>query len=90
MAAKPDNPNVNLVVVVSGTDAQVRVNGHQQVRHIISEALRESGTASQRVEDWVLTRESDATPLPLDARVEDLGLTDGMRLILNPAAGGGG
>lgn len=90
MSPKPGDPHIDLIVVVSGTDAAVRINRQQRVEHVIREALRESGTVAPRLEDWVLSRESDGVPLEHGARVGDLGLTDGTRLLLNPAAGGGG
>lgn len=90
MSPKPDDPHLDLIVVVSGSDATVRVNAQQRVEHVIREALRESGTPLQRLDDWVLTRESDGTPLAHDQRLGDLGLSNGTRLLLTPAAGGGG
>lgn len=86
----PDDPHIDLIVVVSGPDAAVRVNAQQKISQVIREALRESGTPLQRLEDWVISRESDGVALDHDARVGDLGLIDGTRLLLNPAAGGGG
>lgn len=90
MSPQPDDPHTDLIVIVSGAETAVRVNRQQRVEHVIREALRESGTVVGRLEDWVLTRESDGSQLPHDARVADLGLLDGDRLLLNPAAGGGG
>lgn len=86
----PDDPLVDLIVVVSGADAAVRVNRQQKIGQVIREALRESGTPLGRLEDWVISHESDGVALDHDARVGDLELTVGTRLLLNPAAGGGG
>lgn len=90
MSPKPDDPHIDLIVAVSGADAAVSVNRQQKISQVIRKALRESGTVLQRLEDWIISREADGVPLDHDARVGDLGLTDGTRLLLNPAAGGGG
>ena len=84
----PDN-QIELTVIVSGSDVAVTVNPSQRVEHVIREALRESGNQGQPVDQWELRRESGEVLNPGD-RVGDIGLADGDVLTLQPRVGAGG
>lgn len=88
MAAENKN-RISVVVVVSGEDVAVTVNPHQKVAELVREALRESGNQGQPLENWVL-KTADGSSIDFDQRVEDAGITEGMKLFLNPKAGEGG
>lgn len=84
-----ENKNqINVIVVVSGEDIPVTVNTHEKVANLVREALRESGNEGQPLENWVL--KSDDSPIEFDLRISEAGITDGMKLYLNPKAGEGG
>ena len=85
-----DNPNqVSVTVVVSGEDVAVTVNPHQKVAELVREALRESGNQGQPLENWVL-KTADGSSIDFNQRIGDAGITEGMKLFLNPKAGEGG
>lgn len=79
---------ITIIVVVSGEDVAVTVNTHQKVAQLVREALNESGNQGQPVENWIL--KSDAGAIDFEQRIADAGITDGMKLYLNPKAGEGG
>ncbi len=82
-------PNLSLVVVVSGSPQPVKTNVHQPMEHLVEEALRESGNVGQPPQDWEL-RTDTGQLLPQSERVGQAGLHDGQTLFLNPRAGAGG
>jgi hypothetical protein len=84
----PDN-QIHLTVIVSGTSISVTVNPHQKVEQLVREALRESGNQGQSPESWELRRESGEV-LDQNARLGDVGLSDGDILTLQPRVGAGG
>ena len=88
-ATPNQNPNLDLIVVVSGSPHPVRVNVHESLEHIVREALRESGNIGQPPGDWEL-RTEDGSLLNQGERVEAVGLHEGQTLFLNPRAGAGG
>lgn len=89
--AKPPSPDnhLDLRVVVSGIEQQVRVNLSEPLGHAVREALRLSGSAGQRGEDWEL-RTEDGVLLNQDIRAGESRLTDGQLVFLSPRAGAGG
>ena len=84
----PDN-NLDLIVIVSGSRAEVRVNVHQTLQHVVQEALRETGNVGQAPDQWELRRESGEL-LDQELRAGESGLVDGAVLTLQPRAGVGG
>ncbi|MFG2055060.1 DUF2604 domain-containing protein [Micromonospora sp. NPDC048930] len=86
--AKSDN-HLDLRIVVSGVEQQVRINNRESLGHAVREALRLSGNAGQPPEDWELRTEAGIL-LALDVRAEESGLSDGQILFLSPRAGAGG
>lgn len=84
----PDN-HLDLRVVVSGIEQQVRVNLSEPLSHAVREALRLSGNAGQPTDDWEL-RTDGGLLLDQDVRAGDSGLTDGQVVFLSPRAGAGG
>ena len=82
-------PNLDVIVVVSGSPHPVRINVHQSLEHLAKEALHGSGNVGQPPSDWEL-RTENGTLLNLDQSVQDAGLHDGQTLFLNPRAGAGG
>ena len=81
--------SINLIVVVSGQPASVKVNVHQKVEHLVQEALKQSGNKGQAPGDWELRR-SDGGFIDQSATVEGAGIADGTTLYLSPKAGAGG
>jgi hypothetical protein len=88
---KPPSPDthLDLRVVVSGIEQQVRVNLREPLSHAVREALRLSGNAGQPGDDWEL-RTDGGLLLDQDVRAGDSGLTDGQVVFLSPRAGAGG
>lgn len=82
------NPNIDVPVIVSGEEVTVQVNPHVKVSELVRKALHESGNAGQQPSDWVLR--SDAGTIGQDQTITEAGITAGMKLYLNPAAGEGG
>jgi hypothetical protein len=85
----PSDPNINLVVVVSGQPASIKVNIHQKVDHLVREALNKTGNKGQPPADWEL-RTSDGALIEQSLTIEKAGLVEGMTLYLSPRAGAGG
>lgn len=85
---KADN-HLDLRVVVSGSEQQVRVNVHEPLGHAVREALRLSGNSGQPAEDWELRTEAGLL-LDQSARSGEAGLSDGQVVFLSPRAGAGG
>lgn len=87
-----EDKNVNRItvtVIVSGEDLSVSVNTHQKVAELVRKALQESGNEGQPIDNWVLKTE-DAREIDFELRISESGITDGMKLYLNPKAGEGG
>jgi len=82
-------PNLDLIVVVSGSPHPVRINVHETLERVVAEALRESGNVGQPPADWEL-RTEDGLLLDQATRVEAAGLHEGQTLFLSPRAGAGG
>lgn len=90
MPKLPSSDNhLDLRVVVSGIEQQVRVNVHEPLGHAVREALRLSGNAGQPGEDWEL-RTDGGLLLDQGVRAGDSGLADGQVVFLSPRAGAGG
>ena len=84
----PD-PNIVVVVIVSGQPTSVKVNLHQQVDHLIREALNQTGNKGQPPSDWDLRTASGST-IGQNLTIEQAGIIDGTTLYLSPHAGAGG
>ena len=80
--------HITVTVVVSGEDVSVSVNTHEKVAVLVHKSLEESGNEGQPIENWVL--KSDTSPIDFELRISESGITDGMKLYLNPKAGEGG
>ena len=85
--AKSDHIQVS--VVVSGQPTNVGVNSHQQVEHLVKEALKSSGNKGQPPSEWEL-RTSDGTLVDQGLTIDAAGIANGMTLFLSPRAGAGG
>jgi hypothetical protein len=83
------NPNIDVVVVVSGQEIGVKVNTHQTVDHLVREALKKSGNQGQPPDQWEL-RSIDGVLIPQNSSIEAAGIIDGAKLFLSPHAGAGG
>lgn len=84
----PDN-KINLTAVVSGAPTEVTANVNAPLKTIIAEALRETGNQGQPPDKWDL-KDAAGNILNPDAKIEELGLTDGMTVFLSLKAGIGG
>jgi hypothetical protein len=80
---------LEVVVVVSGQPQPIRINSHQKLEQLVREALHETGNQGQAASGWEL-RTEDGRLLSLDLRLDEVGLTSGAVLFLNPLAGAGG
>lgn len=90
MSKPPGTDNhLDLRVVVSGSEQQVRVNVHEPLGHAVREALRLSGNAGQPPEEWEL-RTDGGQLLDQAGRAGEAGLADGQVVFLSPRAGAGG
>jgi hypothetical protein len=87
--SKQEEPNIEVIVVVSGQAERIRVNLHQTLEHLVREALQRSGNQGQAPSDWELRRE-DGALLDQAVRVGEAGITAGTTLFLSPKAGAGG
>jgi len=89
--AKPtaSQPNIDVIVVVSGTPQPIRVNIHQKLEQLVEEALRESGNVGQPASEWEM-RSENGQQLDITMRIMDAGVVAGETLFLNPRAGAGG
>jgi hypothetical protein len=80
---------VELEIIVNGQSTTVEANSNAQLHSVIGRALAATGNTGQPPENWEL-RSTAGDLLSLDAKIKDLGLTDGTRLFLNLKAGVGG
>ena len=83
------DPNITVIVVVSGQPTSLKVNIHQKVEELVREALRQSGNQGQPPADWEL-RTIDGNLIGQTTRIGDAGIIDGITLFLSPQAGVGG
>lgn len=83
------DPNITIIVVVSGQPTSLKVNIHQKIDHLVREALNKTGNKGQPPSDWEL-RTSDGALIEQTLTIEAAGLIDGMTLYLSPRAGAGG
>ena len=85
----PTDPNINVIVVVSGQPISLKVNVHQKIDHLVREALNKTGNKGQPPADWEL-RTSDGALIEQTVAIDTAGLVEGMTLYLSPRAGAGG
>jgi len=85
----PTDPNITVIVVVSGQPTSLKVNVHQKIDHLVREALNKTGNKGQPPSDWEL-RTSDGALIEQTLTIDAAGLVDGMTLYLSPRAGAGG
>lgn len=83
------DPNITVVVIVSGQPTSVKVNLHQKVDHLVREALNQTGNKGQPPSEWDLRTASGST-IDQNLTIEQAGITDGATLYLSPHAGAGG
>lgn len=80
---------IELTVIVSGKSVQVEANENSPLKSIIGKALEETGNTGQKKENWEFKNETGEI-LDADKKISELGLSDGVKLYLNPKAGVGG
>lgn len=80
---------IDVVVVVSGQPQSIRINTREKLEQLVREALHETGNQGQAASGWEL-RTEDGRLLSLHLRLDEVGLTSGTVLFLNPLAGAGG
>ena len=81
--------NINVIVIVSGQETNVKINVHQKVENLVREALHNTGNEGQAISEWEL-RTADGALIETSLRITDAGIVEGMRLYLSPRAGAGG
>ncbi len=86
----PDKPDkkYQLTFVVSGQAFQDSFPENQPLKAAIQHVLAATKNTGQPAENWVVTL--DGKELDQSKSLKDLGLKDGLRLLLNPRTGRGG
>lgn len=80
---------VEIAVIVNGQPVPVEANVKAPLRTVVEHALQKSGNSGQPLENWEL-RDAAGNVLDLSKKVEEYGLTEGVKLFLNLKAGVGG
>jgi hypothetical protein len=83
------DPNITVVVIVSGQPVSLKVNIHQKVDHLIREALNQTGNQGQPPSEWELRTTAGAS-IDQNLTIEQAGIVEGLTLYLSPRAGAGG
>lgn len=78
-----------LTVVVSGESTRVEANVNASLHAVVDKALEQTKNTGQSAENWEL-RDADGRTLDLGSKIENLGITEGTPLFLNPKVGVGG
>jgi hypothetical protein len=82
-------PNITVIIIVSGQATSVTINVHQKVEHLAHEALKQTGNQGQQASAWEL-RTVDGRLVDQSLTVEAAGIVMGITLYLSPRAGAGG
>lgn len=82
-------PNITVIVIVSGQSTSLTVNVHQKVEHLVHEALQRTGNEGQPPDQWEL-RTVDGRLIDQASTIEAAAIVMGVTLYLNPRAGAGG
>jgi hypothetical protein len=82
-------PNITVIVIVSGQSTSLTVNVHQKVEHLVHEALQGTGNEGQPPDQWEL-RTVDGRLIDQASTLESAAIVMGVTLYLNPRAGAGG
>lgn len=80
---------IKIVFVVNGVDAPVEANVHEPLKAARNKALEDSKNTGRPVDEWQVHTE-DGVLLEADKKIEELGLKDGVRLLLSLTVGAGG
>jgi hypothetical protein len=80
---------LEVTVVVSTKPVQVLAQPHWSVEQLIRQALDEAGKKGEKPGDWEL-RTEDGVVLEPNARLDQIPITSGLTLYLDPKIGGGG
>lgn len=78
-----------VTIVVSGAPVKVNIVGHEQVHHLVREALAVSGSVGQHPNEWELRSETGEL-FDQQLTIHRAGITVGQTLFLSPRAGVGG
>jgi hypothetical protein len=81
--------NIEIIVVVGGNPAPLKVNTHQSVEHLVKEAFKEAGEKNAKPEDWEL-KDGSGNIIGLAQTIAAAGIQAGATLYLNLIEGGGG
>jgi hypothetical protein len=85
---EPD-PNIHVIIVVSGQPQDIHINIHEPVANLIKKALEQSGNHGQPVGEWELRR-VDGSLVDQNIKIMEAHIPDGATLFLTPRAGAGG
>jgi hypothetical protein len=80
---------LELTVVVSTKPVQVLAQGHWSVEQLIRQALNDAGKHGEDPGGWELRTEQGVV-LDANARLDQVPVTTGVTLYLDPKIGGGG
>lgn len=80
---------INIVFVINGVDAAVEANTNEPLKAARNKALAQSNNTGRPVDDWQVTTEPGDLLDP-EKKIEELGVQDGVRLLLTLAVGAGG
>jgi hypothetical protein len=80
---------IEITIVVSGQPERLKAHPHEELEHLVKEALKRSGNEGQPPSEWEL-RTEDGRLLDQEQTVAHAGIVNGQTLFLSPKAGAGG
>jgi hypothetical protein len=85
MSPQPPRPQPHITLVVrttAGTWSDARFNRNNKAQKIVDDATEHFGLDPTPPQAYILERASTGESIPLDQKIEDLGLSDGDVVIL--------
>jgi hypothetical protein len=85
MSPQPPRPQPHITLVVrttAGTWSDARFNRNNRAQKIVDEAIDHFGLDPTPPQPYILERGTTGESIPLDQKIEDVGLSDGDLVIL--------
>jgi hypothetical protein len=85
MSPQPPRPSPHITLVVrttAGTWNDAQFNRNNKAQKIVDEAISHFGLDPTPPEPYILERASNGSQLPLEEKIEDIGLVDGELVIV--------
>jgi hypothetical protein len=87
---KPEQNNeIDLYFIINGVETKVEANVHEPLKAARNKALEKSNNIARPADDWQVTTEAGDLLDP-EKKIVELGLQDGVHLLLTLAVGAGG